>query len=175
MEGWILHNSINGSGTIIHQWAKIQATTGYGWVECQHRQLWAQSSTLDLLTNTKMLPTARPLLKVSALLPQRTLAPASHRFFSCTTQRWNEDQQQPPADQQQQGEETAAPAAEEEQAEPIKLSRRRRRFHEWVKDGSGARFVRPSQGTTNYLGSTVSIVVMSTYYLDKLDMYISFI
>lgn len=122
-----------------------------------------------------MLPTARPLLKVSALLPQRTLAPASHRFFSCTTQRWNEDQQQPPADQQQQGEETAAPAAEEEQAEPIKLSRRRRRFHEWVKDGSGARFVRPSQGTTNYLGSTVSIVVMSTYYLDKLDMYISFI
>lgn len=106
-----------------------------------------------------MLPTARPLLKVSALLPQRTLAPASHRFFSCTTQRWNEDKQQPPADQQQQGEETAAAAAEEEQAEPIKLSRRRRRFHEWVKDGSGARFVRPSQGTTNYLGSTVSIYI----------------
>lgn len=102
----------------------------------------------------KMLPTARPLFKVSALLPQRTLAPASQRFLSCTTQRWNEDnqqQQQPPADQQ--GQETS----EEEQAEPIKLSRRRRRFHEWVKDGSGARFVRPSQGTTNYLSSSVSI------------------
>ena len=107
-----------------------------------------------------MLPTARPLFKVSALLPQRTLAPASQRFFSCTTQRWNEDQQQQPPADQQQGEETTA-AVEEEQAEPIKLSRRRRRFHDWVKDGSGARFVRPSQGTTNYLGSSVSIYIHS--------------
>lgn len=39
--------------------------------------------------------------------------------------------------------------------EPLKLSRRRRRFHEWVR-GSGSRFARPSEGTTNYLGDTVS-------------------
>jgi hypothetical protein len=40
--------------------------------------------------------------------------------------------------------------------EPLKLSRRRRRFHEWVR-GSGSRYARPSEGTTNYLGETVIV------------------
>ncbi|KAI9302080.1 eukaryotic mitochondrial regulator protein-domain-containing protein [Cunninghamella echinulata] len=37
--------------------------------------------------------------------------------------------------------------------EPKKLSRRRRRFHEWA-NGSGKRFSRPAEGTTNYLGES---------------------
>ncbi|KAI9478149.1 MAG: eukaryotic mitochondrial regulator protein-domain-containing protein [Benjaminiella poitrasii] len=43
--------------------------------------------------------------------------------------------------------------AVEEEPEPVKLSRRRRRFHEWV-NGTGAKYSRPAKGTTNYLGST---------------------
>lgn len=53
--------------------------------------------------------------------------------------------------------ETTEEAVVEEEAEPIKMSRRRRRFHDWV-NGAGAKYSRPSKGTTNYLGSsTVSI------------------
>ncbi|KAG2226153.1 hypothetical protein INT45_003298 [Circinella minor] len=77
----------------------------------------------------------------------------SQRLFSCTSRRWNEEK---PAD-------TTASTTEEtpqeeqqteEEPEPIKLSSRRRQFHAWVREGGGARFVRPSQGTTNYLGAT---------------------
>ncbi|ORZ16206.1 eukaryotic mitochondrial regulator protein-domain-containing protein [Absidia repens] len=39
------------------------------------------------------------------------------------------------------------------EAEPVKLSRRRRRFQEWVR-GPGSKYARPSEGTTNYLGAT---------------------
>jgi len=42
---------------------------------------------------------------------------------------------------------------ETEEAEPVKLSRRRRKFHEWA-NGEGKRFKTPSQGTTNYIGQT---------------------
>ena len=78
----------------------------------------------------------------------------SQRLFSCTSRRWNEEK---PADATAStAEETAQEEQQtEEEPEPIKLSRRRRRFHEWVREGGGARFVRPSQGTTNYLGATV--------------------
>lgn len=41
-----------------------------------------------------------------------------------------------------------------EEVEPVKLSRRRRRFHEWMKE-VGYKFSRPSEGTTNYLATTV--------------------
>ncbi|KAI8149553.1 eukaryotic mitochondrial regulator protein-domain-containing protein [Fennellomyces sp. T-0311] len=80
--------------------------------------------------------------------PASLVAPRaeSQRLFSCTSRRWNEEKS-----------ETGEAAPEEEQQteepEPVKLSRRRRRFHEWVRE-DGARFARPSQGTTNYLGST---------------------
>ncbi|CAO3596985.1 unnamed protein product [Absidia cylindrospora] len=37
--------------------------------------------------------------------------------------------------------------------QPVKSSRRRRRFHKWVR-GAGSRYARPSEGTTNYLGTT---------------------
>lgn len=40
--------------TMVASMADIQATVLWGgWNECQHRQQWAQLSTLDLFTNTK--------------------------------------------------------------------------------------------------------------------------
>ncbi|KAI9311535.1 eukaryotic mitochondrial regulator protein-domain-containing protein [Dichotomocladium elegans] len=92
-------------------------------------------------------------------VPTATAAVAAssttHRFFSLSSQRWNEEEKkEQPADVTVEAEaEAEAAPAEEEPKEPVKLSRRRRRFHEWVKE-DGARFVRPSQGTTNYIGAT---------------------
>ncbi|ORX43529.1 hypothetical protein DM01DRAFT_1387080 [Hesseltinella vesiculosa] len=37
-------------------------------------------------------------------------------------------------------------------SEPVRVSRRRRKFHEWVKN-DGDKFTRSSEGTTNYLGA----------------------
>lgn len=102
----------------------------------------------------------RSAVHLSSLL-QRPLFVNSQRSFSCTAQRWNEEKQEV-------GGEEAAAAVEEEaeqQAEPVKLSRRRRRFHEWVQ-GSGAKFIRPADGTTNYLGTTVmGATIASCFHL----------
>ncbi|CAO3662155.1 unnamed protein product [Rhizopus microsporus] len=40
-----------------------------------------------------------------------------------------------------------------EEVEPVKMSRRRRKFHKWMKE-VGYKFSRPSEGTTNYLAAT---------------------
>lgn len=76
---------------------------------------------------------------------------SSQRFFSIThTCHIEETPKTPEATAATEGEEAVV---EEEQAELIKLSRRRRRFHEWA-NGSGAKYSRPAKGTTNYLGSS---------------------
>lgn len=80
-------------------------------------------------------------------------ANASQRFFSFTTNCQNEDTTKTP-----EATEAAAEAVAEEtevieeEVEPIKLSRRRRHFHEWA-NGPGAKYSRPAKGTTNYLGT----------------------
>lgn len=74
----------------------------------------------------------------------------SQRFFSLTTSCQNEETKTPEAEQAIEAEEVVV---EEEEVEPINLSRRRRRFHEWAH-GSGAKYNRPAKGTTNYLGTT---------------------
>lgn len=80
---------------------------------------------------------------------------SSQRFFSITHTCQNEETPKTPEATVE--EETV----EEEQAEPIKLSRRRRRFHEWAH-GNGAKYSRPAKGTTNYLGSsTVCLFYLS--------------
>lgn len=87
---------------------------------------------------------------------------SSQRFFSITHTCHNEETPKTPEATAAEGEETVV---EEEQAEPIKLSRRRRRFHEWA-NGNGAKYSRPAKGTTNYLGSSTvraSLYLMSHF------------
>jgi hypothetical protein len=74
---------------------------------------------------------------------------SSQRFFSVTNLCQNEETPKTP--EASEAEEVVE--VEEEQSEPIKLSRRRRRFHEWA-NGNGAKYSRPAKGTTNYLGSS---------------------
>ncbi|KAF7728435.1 hypothetical protein EC973_006115 [Apophysomyces ossiformis] len=76
----------------------------------------------------------------------------SHRLFS-NTATWLNDSKAPEETELKNDETIEATAEPEVEAEPIKLSRRRRRFHEWA-NGPGAKFSRPSKGTTNYLGNT---------------------
>lgn len=79
---------------------------------------------------------------------QTQTAVIGQRFFSNTLQIRNEDTTKTPEAVEAAGEELV-----EEEAEPIKLSRRRRRFHEWA-NGSGSKYSRPAKGTTNYLGTS---------------------
>ncbi|KAI9255693.1 eukaryotic mitochondrial regulator protein-domain-containing protein [Phascolomyces articulosus] len=99
--------------------------------------------------STQMSRFIRPTL--FRLQPSILAAPRveGQRLFSCSSRRWNEEKTEATTTDE-------APQEEQqtEEPEPVKLSRRRRRFHEWAREGGGARFVRPSQGTTNYLGST---------------------
>ncbi|KAG0165255.1 hypothetical protein DFQ28_009032 [Apophysomyces sp. BC1034] len=74
------------------------------------------------------------------------------RLFSNSATCMN-DEKTPEETELKVDEAASASAEPEAEAEPIKLSRRRRRFHEWTA-GAGAKFSRPSKGTTNYLGST---------------------
>ncbi|KAI9492388.1 eukaryotic mitochondrial regulator protein-domain-containing protein [Zychaea mexicana] len=74
----------------------------------------------------------------------------NQRLFSCTSRRWNEEKPEATAA----ADEVPQEEQQTEEPEPVKLSRRRRRFHEWAREGGGARFARPSQGTTNYLSTT---------------------
>jgi hypothetical protein len=83
----------------------------------------------------------------------------SQRFFSVTNLCQNEETPKTPeATEAAEAEEVVE--VEEEQSEPIKLSRRRRRFHEWA-NGNGAKYSRPAKGTTNYLGSSTVCVFFS--------------
>ncbi|KAG0737202.1 hypothetical protein G6F57_012961 [Rhizopus arrhizus] len=96
---------------------------------------------------TRLCITAKPLLKGHSVYSTAAGFNFLHnqRFFSFSAQRFNEEEtpKTPEAD-------VAEPA---EEVEPIKLSRRRRRFHEWMKE-TGHKFSRPSKGTTNYLAAT---------------------
>ncbi|KAI9364315.1 hypothetical protein BD770DRAFT_418022 [Pilaira anomala] len=75
---------------------------------------------------------------------------ASQRFFSVTNFCQNEETPKTPeAEQVEQVEEVEEVA----EVEPINLSRRRRKFHEWA-NGTGAKYSRPAKGTTNYLGTS---------------------
>ncbi|KAI9019409.1 eukaryotic mitochondrial regulator protein-domain-containing protein [Phycomyces nitens] len=96
-----------------------------------------------------MLRSATSLVQgITTPLTARTGAAwASQRLFSNTAQCYNDE---PTKATEETPESEAAPVVEEE---PLKTSRRRRRFHDWVR-GQGARFTRPALGTTNYLGPT---------------------
>ncbi|KAI8390995.1 eukaryotic mitochondrial regulator protein-domain-containing protein [Radiomyces spectabilis] len=74
------------------------------------------------------------------------------RNFSWSVQRLAEE---PPKATEEATVEPTAEATEEaaEEVEPIKLSRRRRKFHAWVQK-EGSTFARPSQGGANYLDET---------------------
>lgn len=61
-----------------------------------------------------------------------------------------------------------------EEVEPVKMSRRRRRFHEWMKE-VGYKFSRPSEGTTNYLAATVRNSPFVTSVLNSLSFSLSFV
>ncbi|KAK4521775.1 uncharacterized protein ATC70_004311 [Mucor velutinosus] len=75
---------------------------------------------------------------------------SGQRYFSNTFHAKNEDSTKTPEAVEAAGEESVQ---EEEEAEPVKLSRRRRRFHEWA-NGNGSKYSRPAKGTTNYLGTS---------------------
>ncbi|KAI8639393.1 hypothetical protein BD408DRAFT_350120 [Parasitella parasitica] len=76
---------------------------------------------------------------------------SGQRLFSITFQTRNEDTiKTPEAVEAAAGEDVIE---EVEEAEPVKLSRRRRAFHDWA-NGNGSKYSRPSKGTTNYLDSS---------------------
>lgn len=97
------------------------------------------------MQSTRLFAPATSLFKGIRVAPITT----SQRFFSLTTSCQNEETKTPEAEQTIEAE----VVVEEEEADPINLSRRRRRFHEWAH-GSGAKYSRPAKGTTNYLGTT---------------------
>ncbi|KAG1076789.1 hypothetical protein G6F42_025286 [Rhizopus arrhizus] len=76
---------------------------------------------------------------------------SGQRYFSNTFHARNEDATKTPEAVEAAGEESVQ--VEEEEVEPVKLSRRRRRFHEWA-NGNGSKYSRPAKGTTNYLGTS---------------------
>ncbi|KAI7905942.1 eukaryotic mitochondrial regulator protein-domain-containing protein [Cokeromyces recurvatus] len=79
----------------------------------------------------------------------------SQRCFSLTA-LCHEEEKTPETTEEEKTPETAEEeqtTVVEEESEPIKFSRRRRKFHEWV-NGEGAKYRRPAKGTTNYLGET---------------------
>lgn len=100
------------------------------------------------MQSTRLFAPASILFKGIRVAPITTTT--SQRFFSLTTACQNEESKTPEAAVEQTVEEVVV---EEEEVEPINLSRRRRRFHEWA-NGSGAKFSRPAKGTTNYLGTS---------------------
>ncbi|RCH83125.1 hypothetical protein CU098_007404 [Rhizopus stolonifer] len=71
----------------------------------------------------------------------------SQRYFSLSAQRLNEKGTSKIPET-----ETIEPVENIEpiEAEPIKISRRRRKFHKWMET-QGHKYSRPSEGTTNYL------------------------
>ncbi|GAA5805438.1 hypothetical protein HPULCUR_010954 [Helicostylum pulchrum] len=94
------------------------------------------------MQSTRLFAPATALFRGIRVAPFTT---TNQRFFSVTNLRQNEETPKTP--------EAEEIVEVEEEVEPIKLSRRRRRFHEWVQ-GSGAKYGRPAKGTTNYLGTS---------------------
>lgn len=94
------------------------------------------------MQSTRLFAPATALFRGIRVAPFIT---TNQRFFSVTNLRQNEETPKTP--------EAEEIVEVEEEVEPIKLSRRRRRFHEWVQ-GSGAKYSRPAKGTTNYLGTS---------------------
>ncbi|CEP07713.1 hypothetical protein [Parasitella parasitica] len=80
-----------------------------------------------------------------------TIGISGQRHFSNTFQTRNEEPTKTPDNVEAATEEEVIEAVEE--AEPVKLSRRRRAFHEWV-NGNGSKYSRPAKGTTNYLDAS---------------------
>ncbi|KAI8064642.1 eukaryotic mitochondrial regulator protein-domain-containing protein [Gongronella butleri] len=84
----------------------------------------------------------RHLIQPSKSLQSAVCATQKRSLWS-TLPRFAEEEQSNQQDQ----------PSDVDQSEPVKLSRRRRRFHEWVK-AEGSKYTRPAEGTTNYLGNT---------------------
>lgn len=106
------------------------------------------------MQSTRLFAPTLGLFRGIRVTPSTATRATSQRFFSITTTCQNEDTPKTPEAEQSSEAETVI---EEEEVEPIKLSRRRRRFHEWA-NGSGAKYSRPAKGTTNYLGSSTVCV-----------------
>ncbi|ORE11378.1 hypothetical protein BCV72DRAFT_197916 [Rhizopus microsporus var. microsporus] len=87
-----------------------------------------------------------PFLKNNAILTTASKSNlcCSQRFISFSARLNEEEGSKTPE---------VETAESTEEVEPVKLSRRRRRFHEWMKE-VGYKFSRPSEGTTNYLATT---------------------
>ncbi|CAO3670041.1 unnamed protein product [Umbelopsis ramanniana] len=94
-----------------------------------------------------MLPSSVRIIGLTAskCATQRTAPIALRQFHSTTFNGEEKDTESPQEDAEQ-----SSPA---EEAEPVKLSRRRRKFHEWA-NGEGKKYKEPSQGTTNYIAQT---------------------
>jgi hypothetical protein len=106
------------------------------------------------MQSTRLFAPAAGLFKglVRAPVTAPVFGTTGQRFFSFTSTCQNEDTTKTPEAATEAATEEETEVIEEE-AEPIKLSRRRRRFHEWA-NGSGAKYSRPAKGTTNYLGTS---------------------
>jgi hypothetical protein len=103
------------------------------------------------MQSTRLFSPAVGLFKGIRAVPIITTRATSQRFFSISNICQNEETPKTPeAEQTIEAEEVVI---DEEEVEPIKLSSRRRRFHDWA-NGSGAKFSRPAKGTTNYIGSS---------------------
>lgn len=88
-------------------------------------------------------------LGASKSVCQRT-APFAFRSFNATAFVADEKEPETP---EASGEQASSTETETAEIEPIKLSRRRRKFHEWA-NGEGKRYKEASQGTKNYLGQS---------------------
>lgn len=94
-----------------------------------------------------MLPSSVRIIGLTAskCATQRTTPIVLRQFHSTTFNGEEKDTESPQEDAEQ-----SSPA---EEVEPVKLSRRRRKFHEWA-NGEGKKYKEPSQGTTNYIAQT---------------------
>jgi hypothetical protein len=98
-----------------------------------------------------MLPSSVHALRLGAskCACQRT-TPLALRTFHATVSAAEEKDPEAPGTG---GDQASSAESENAEVEPIKLSRRRRKFHEWA-NGEGKRYKEASQGTKNYLGQT---------------------
>ncbi|KAI8064866.1 uncharacterized protein B0P05DRAFT_476283 [Gilbertella persicaria] len=94
---------------------------------------------------SRLLTSATGLFRVTTTKTFAAPVLSNQRLFSFSAHCREEDNTKTP--------EAVEVQASEEEVEPIKMSRRRRRFHEWA-NGPGSKFSRPAKGTTNYLSST---------------------
>lgn len=88
-------------------------------------------------------------LTASKCAHQRAAPIALRQFHSTVINTEEKDSESSQGDSEQ----SSTEGLETEETEPVKLSRRRRKFHEWA-NGEGKKYKTPSQGTTNYIGQT---------------------